>query len=211
MSTETMERRLREFVAETGESDWSDVLARAGKRRARLPLGRVVLAAAVCVAAAGLAAFLSGASRSTHSGGTPPPPMGPGPHFESLKLHMTPASGRLTSIDVTVNAATLGGTVLVEVVKNHVASPENATPDQIVFQERVPMTDIPSPVSGPPGLELLSTWSGTLSPGDWKGGCEDGPYVIYVQVSPRLNPLGDYGGESIQSGPFSCSSFVPFT
>ena len=36
------------------------------------------------------------------------------------------------------------------------------------------MTDLASPVSGPPGLELLSTWSGTLSPSDSTGGCGAG-------------------------------------
>jgi hypothetical protein len=102
--------------------------------------------------------------------------------------------------------------VLVQVV--HGVIDETHT-GQVVFQENVPMTDITSPISGPPGLELLSTWSGTLSPSDWTGGCGRGPYEITVQVTPKLNPIepnrSPPGGESIESGSFSCSSWVPFT
>lgn len=208
MSTETMERRLHEFVAETDEPDWDDVLSRAGKPRVRPTRLRIVLALAVCVAVAATAAFLSGAFTSTHDGTGG---LGPIP-FDPLELHFTHDGSRLTSIDVTVNAATLGGTVLVQVV--HGVIDETHT-GQVVFQETVPMTDLASPVSGPLGLEVLSTWSGTLSPSDWTGGCGRGPYEITVQVNPTLNPTEPNrwppGGESIESGSFSCSSWVPFT
>jgi hypothetical protein len=209
MSTETIEQRLHKFVAETDEPAWDDVLARAGKRRARLPRGRLVLALAACLVAAAFAAFLAGAFSSTPgtTGG-----LGPGPYFNPLELQFKHNGGRLTSIDATVNAATLGGTVRVRVVQGVI---DETHAGKIVFQESAPMTDVTSPVSGPPGLELLSTWSGTLSPADWQGGCGNGPYEITVQVIPRVNPTNPNGpppnGESVESGSFSCSSWVPFT
>jgi hypothetical protein len=211
MSTETIEQRLHKFVAETDEPAWDDVLARAGKRRARLPRGRLVLALAACLVAAAFAAFLAGAFSSTPgtTGG-----LGPGPYFNPLELQFKHNGGRLTSIDATVNAATLGGTVLIQVVQGQIDGPESAAQGKIVFQDRFPMTDLSSPVSGPPGLELLSTWSGTLSPSDWTGGCGSGPYEITVQVTPEVNPTTPtypHSGEAILSGSFSCSSWVPFT
>ena len=168
-----------------------------------------MLALAACIALAALAAFLSGAFNSTH-GGTGG--LGPGPYFNPLELQFSHDGDRLTSIDVTVNAATLGGTARIRVVQGVI---DEGHTGQVVFQGTVPMTDIASPVSGPPGLELLSTWSGTLSPSDWTGGCGRGPYEITVQVTPKLNPTNPNGpppnGESIESGSFSCSSWVPFT
>ena len=44
------------------------------------------------------------------------------------------------------------------------------------------------------------TWSGTLSPSDWKGGCQDGVYWIGVDVD--LGPGFDVDFKSEQ---FSCS------
>jgi hypothetical protein len=209
MSTETIEQRLHECAAETDEPDWDDVLARTGKRRARPTRRGLVLALAACIAAAALAAFLSGAFSSTHGG---PARLGPGPYFIPLELHFNHDGGHLNSIDVTVNAATLGGTVRVRVVQGVI---DEAHTGQVVYEETVPMTDIASPVNGPPGLELLSSWSGTLSPSDWTGGCGEGPYEITVQVDPKVNPTDPDGpphnGESVESGSFSCSSWVPFT
>lgn len=208
MSTEAIEERLRAFVADLDEPDWDDVRARAGKPQARVPRRRLVLALGICIAAA-LAAFLSGAFSSTH-GGTAG--LGPGPHFNPLELQFQHEGSRLTSIDVTVNAATLGGTVVVRVVQGVIDETHSG---KMVFQESAPMTDVTSPVSGPPGLELLSTWSGTLSPSDWTGGCQDGPYEITVQVTPAVNPTNPNGpppnGEEVESGSFSCSAWVPFT
>jgi hypothetical protein len=208
MSSKTIEKRLHEFVAETDEPDWEDVLARSEKQRAWPARRRLVLALAAGMALAALAAFLAGAFSSTHRG----PDGLAGPHFNPLELQFSHDGGRLTSIDVTVNAATLGGTVLVQVVQGMI---DETHTGQVVFQETVPMTDIKSPVSGPPGLELLSSWSGTLSPSDWQGGCGRGPYEITVQVTPKLNPTNPNGpppnGESVESGSFSCSSWAPFT
>ncbi len=210
MSMETIERRLHDFVAEPDEPDWDDVLSRSGKRGGRLRRHRLVLALAPCVAIAiaALTVFLSGALGSG-SGSTDP--LGPFP-FNPLELRFAHDGSRLTSIDVTVNAATLGGTARVRVVEGVI---DETHTGRVVFQESVPMTDVTSPVSGPPGLEILSTWSGTLSPSDWTGGCRQGPYEVTVQVDPATNPIDPnnpaLGGESVESGSFSCSSWVPFT
>jgi hypothetical protein len=139
-------------------------------------------------------------------GGTSSHPISAGPlQFSPLTLDFTRGSEGITSIGVTINAATLGGTALLQVVRGVPDSPQSVTSDQVAFQEQVPMTNIVSPPSGPPGTVILSTWSGTLSPSAWGGGCENTAYVIDVKVSPAV-PTREAMGESVESGAFVCSS-----
>jgi hypothetical protein len=125
--------------------------------------------------------------------------------FSPITLSFTRGGQGLTAIDVTVNAATLGGTAQLEVVRGVIEGRPEASPSQVVYQEQVPMTNLSSPSSGPPGTVVLSTWSGTLSPRDWAGGCQKGPYEITVKVSPA-HPTTGARGEYAESGSFSCSS-----
>lgn len=202
MSTETIERRLREFVAVHEEPDWEDVRRRSGVPRTRR-MGRrgAVLVLAVCLAAtaAGLAVLLT----SSHS--RPFPSSWPGPDVFDMTFNRGP--GGLKSVHVTVRATTLGGTAELEVVRGRVNA-QDVTPDEVVFKERVPMTNISSTRLGPPGTQILSTWSGTLSPSDWRGGCRRGPFEIVVQVVPAVNPTNPHGkypnGEQIVSGDITC-------
>jgi hypothetical protein len=160
--------------------------------------------AAIC-AAAGAAVVFSGAP----GGGVDP--LGPGPRG-GVPIDLSfvrDADGALVSVDMTIRAATLGGTAQLQVVRGEVDSSVAVPPDVVVFQEEVPMTNIASPLSGPPGTVMLSTWSGTLSTSDWSGGCQRGPYEIavnVVNVSPESNPDGRTRGESILSGEFSCNT-----
>jgi hypothetical protein len=158
--------------------------------------------AAICAAVAA-AAVLTGRPGAEQPGGLRPGPLG-GPPLDMSFVR--DAGGALTSLGVTVRAATLGGTAHLQVVRGEVDSSVAVPPDDVVFEQQVPMTNIASPLSGPPGTVMLSIWSGTLSPRDWRGGCQRGPYEIAVNVSPASNPTGAPGGESILSGEFSCSA-----
>jgi hypothetical protein len=137
----------------------------------------------------------------TNSQGIPAEPL----QFSPINLNFTRAGETITSIGVTINAATLGGTALLRVVRNARAdiSYGNLAGGQVVFQEHVPMTNIASPKSGHSGTQALSTWSGTLSTSAWDGGCERGKYVITVKVSPA-NPTPEARGEWVESGWFVC-------
>jgi hypothetical protein len=125
--------------------------------------------------------------------------------FSPINLDFTRAGEGIKSIAVTINAPTLGGTALLQVVRNARAdiSYGNLAGGQVVLQEQVPMTNIASPKSGPPGTQALSTWSGTLATSAWDGGCERRKYVMTVKVSPA-NPTPEARGEWAESGWFVC-------
>lgn len=124
------------------------------------------------------------------------------PGYSRLTLGFSRASGAITSIAVTVNAPSLGGTALLEVVRGSYYAPLSER--AVVFRDRVPMTNIASPASGPPGTVALSTWSGTLSPSDWDGGCENATYVVIAKVYPG-SPTQYEPAEAAKSGPFVCN------
>lgn len=127
------------------------------------------------------------------------------PPFSAMNLNFNRAGQGITSIDVTVNAATVGGTALVQVVRGAAAdiSQTSLAGGKVVFRQQVAMSTIASPRSGPPGTEALSTWSGTLSSSDWGGGCQNDRYVITVEVSPA-HPTREAQGEWVESGWFTC-------
>jgi hypothetical protein len=177
-------------------------------------------AAAVCVAAACAVVFTGALSGSgsryngkvgnlSGSGGTGSVGQSGEPaHFSPIALNFTRGDQGITSIAVTINAATLGGTAELQVVRGAAAEyvePGNLAGAQLVFHERVPMTNIASPASGPTGTQALSTWSGTLSPSSWDGGCDNEQYAITVWVHPA-NPTPEARGEWAESGSFVCSS-----
>lgn len=59
---------------------------------------------------------------------------------------------------------------------------------QVVFQTHVRLKNIAAPDDGPPGSVALSTWSGTLTPSDWDGGCEKALYTVHAAMRPRGSP-----------------------
>jgi hypothetical protein len=166
----------------------SDVLRRAGEaptrpaRRFTRPRLAIGLALTACVAVAVPAVVFSGLFASS---ATPAPRGKPGGGhplgYQPMALDFTRGSEGITSIRLTVNAPTRDATTLLQVITGspygHIVSPATR---KVVFQEQVPMTNIADPAQGPNGTVALSTWSGTLAPGDWDGGCQHGPYEVYA-------------------------------
>jgi hypothetical protein len=190
--TQMIEERLRSFVATRDDADWQVVLRRAGETPRRAAPSstrrRIALALAACIAVAAPAIVFSGVLGSSHTA-APPSPQPPAPRggarpigYDPMMLNITrDDGGAITSIGVAVNAPTRDATMLLQVITGspygHIVSPATR---KVVFQEQVPMTNIASPASGPAGTVALSTWSGTLSPSDWDGGCQHALYEVYT-------------------------------
>lgn len=73
--------------------------------------------------------------------------------------------------------------------------------DRVVFQEQVATTTAPA------GSWGMSSWSGTLSPSRWAGGCRRGFYDILIVAVPPGTSLGDVPYQDTHrsySGWFGC-------
>lgn len=189
--TQMIEERLRGFLAAPNDADWQEVLRRAGRSPTppAPPLftrRRLTLTLAVCVAVAIPAVAFSGLFGTSHTAAPQshgrPVQRGARPiGYMPMTLDLTHGAQGITSIDVTVNAPIRDATTLLQVITGspygHIVSPATR---KIVFQEQKPMTNIASPASGPNGTVALSTWSGTLSPSDWTGGCQHALYEVYA-------------------------------
>ena len=192
--TQMIEERLRGFVAAPDDADWQDVLRRAGETPARAaPLftrRRIMLALAACIAVGGSAAALSGAFTSSHTAQqdqvTIAPrgarPMG----YQPITLDFTRSGKQVTSIKVTANAPIRDATLWLRVLRttDRRCPACSGAEHQVVFEQQVPMTNIASPATGPSGVVALSTWSGTLSPTDWEGGCQNAFYTVAFASGP---------------------------
>jgi len=202
-NTQLIEERLQRLGAGPDDGDWDAVVRRAGEtpERARrvMTRWRIGLASvAVCIAA-GVAVAFSGL---LDSAGRSAPQAAP-QQLVPITLKFTrDDAGTITSIDATVRAATRGGTALLQVVRGEPGAPKSQR--QIVFSEHVPMTNVAPPKKNRPGAAARSTWSGTLSPGDWNGRCENATYVVDIKVSPAI-PTTEAHGEAAESGSFNCS------
>jgi hypothetical protein len=174
----------------------------------------VLAGAAICTATAALAAtgtFSGGGTRdvqaarhtrgSTQTVGHSGPADAP---YDALSVALTRSGGTLRSLAVTVNPNIDNATVQVEVLHGAASTtPGVATGTiDVVYQNQVSTT---APSTASPGA--LSTWSGTLSPSDWKGGCQSGLYeILAVSVGPgtSLADANYKNSESDYSGWFSC-------
>jgi hypothetical protein len=199
--TQMIEERLRSFLATPDDADWQDVLRRAEETPAgAAPLfthRRMALALAACIAVAVPAVVFSGVlgSSDTPAERSQVPPTSRRPvGFMPIALHFTRAAQGITSIDVTVNSSSRDATMQLQVLRGNPYGPDSGR--KVVFQKQVPMTDIASPAAGPTGTVALSTWSGTLSPSDWNGGCQNALYAVKAQGQ----------GMTTLSQWFSCSS-----
>jgi hypothetical protein len=199
--TQMIEERLRSFLATPDDADWQDVLRRAEETPAgAAPLfthRRMALALAACIAVAVPAVVFSGVLSSSHTPAerSQVPPAASRPvAFMPIALHFTRGAQGITSIDVTVNSSSRDATMQLQVLRGNPYGPDSGR--KVVFQEQVSMTDIASPAAGPTGTVPLSTWSGTLSPSDWDGGCQNALYAVRAQLS----------GMTTDSEWFSCNS-----
>jgi hypothetical protein len=166
-------------------------------RIARLRLRYAVPAVAVICAAVGAVVFTGALGGSTtnatgNSSGRVGSPRGGQPlGFMPINLDFTRSGQAITSIAVTVNSSVPDGTLQLQVLRGSPYGPDSGR--QVVYQEQVPMTNVATPSNGPSGTVALSTWSGTLSPSDWDGGCQNASYAVAFAVVPAgtafENPL----------------------
>jgi hypothetical protein len=188
--TQMIEERLRSFLTVPDDADWEDVLRRAGETSAgaapRFTRRRIALALVVCVAVAAPAVVFSGLFSASHTparqgqGPHPPRPGARPPAFTPIRLDFTRGAQGITSIGVTVNAPDRDAHLRLQVLRGNPYGPDSGR--QVVFEgQSVPMTNIRSPAEGPHGTVALSTWSGTLSPSDWDGGCQNALYAVQAQ------------------------------
>ena len=157
-------------------------LATADHRRGFSRRQLTVAVAAVAAVGASVATVMFGGSPSTpkppaNIGGDKPFVMGPGADF-------TRVDGKLTSISFTIEDDHFSSTPNLDILVAHTDTPldqlRGKNPaTQVVFSEQLPMTATGS-------TEPDTAWwtlSGTLSPGDWSGGCGDGTYGLRFAVS----------------------------
>jgi hypothetical protein len=85
------------------------------------------------------------------------------------------SDGAVSSLGVTVDAPIQNGKVELQVLRG-----TNET--TVVFDRVFHMTDLSVPASPPEGAVARSTWSGTLSPSDWAGGCQHDQYKVSISV-----------------------------
>jgi hypothetical protein len=118
----------------------------------------------------------------------------------------TRAGQTLTSIAVTVNGLRVPGLAQVQVVRSDASTVGEAVTagSQVVFQERILMTNTGATAPDLPH----STWSGTLNPADWSGGCQPGLYQVRAVMVPPGASLGNpsvLGSESAAADWFTCT------
>lgn len=167
-------------------------------RRHVLTRRRLVAVVAV-IAAAGIAGGITAAL----SGGGALKPWHIGPaggaagkiSINPLSTEFTASGDAYTAIDVSLLSISSANTLELRVVRSDasdVADADNAA-STVVFDDHVAMNaDDSNPEDGP-----YSTWSGTLTPSEWNGGCQQALYRIEYH-------FGDselYGS----SGWFQCS------
>jgi hypothetical protein len=92
--------------------------------------------------------------------------------------------GRIVSVRADVAAGFPDAHFVLRVVHN----------STIVYEHRAAMTNVENPKSTD-GRVALSTWSGTLYPRLWKGGCGPGIYTVIVHEMPlQSEQIKESGG-----------------
>jgi len=165
------------------------IYQRATSGRRSFSQRRRLLAAVAVLAAAGIAGGLSltlggggGTSGTGPSGG--PHPGGPGGGMALAPWSLSPnvSNGQLTSIDVSLRSVRPDTTLEFKVVHTDASQPTAAdsAPSQVVFDQQVTPTVYNSTMQD----ATHSSWSGTLNPSDWTGGCQAGLYRIEYTFGP---------------------------
>ena len=164
--------------------------------------------AAICAAAAAVVAtgtFTGGATHAaTHAVGHSTSLGGdqsPGP----MSITYSSNGGTLSSVAVSLNPNLANATVQMQVLHSDASSAAEvkAASAQVVYQNQVATS---APAASSFGL---STWSGTLSPSNWSGGCQAGFYQIkWLAVGPGTSFANASAAPSSETGAsewFSCS------
>ncbi len=179
---------------------------RATSGRRRIVTRRRLVAVGAVVAAAGIA---GGLSMTLGGGGGSKPPVTNGPNRPGGFMPLVPLSltfnrdgQTLTSIDARANNTRYPSATLALEVQHSDASGSNI---QSVFDETVAMTS-----TGSTGQDVtVSNWSGSLSPSDWNGGCQDGIYrvrtAVYAAGTSLAHPFTSGNASHFASGWFTCS------
>ena len=129
------------------------------------------------------------------------------PPSRPVTIDFTTGAKGVTAIDLAVNSPTSDASLQVQVLRSNATQPlqamqESRTDQQVVYQERVSMTNLAPPADAIPGVTSLATWSGTLSPSDWTGGCQNSLYTVEISITAK-------DGTPVRSGNskwFTCSS-----
>jgi hypothetical protein len=162
----------------TGERGAARRTARLTSARATRPISQIMRTAHVVAAVSALLVLTSCGSAVRHSSSVtsedhPSQQMLPSiPPLRALDLDFVRSNGVIESVQVDVKAPILNALVQMQVLRGPRRSKEAA----VVFDRSNEMTDVAPPPSA------LSSWSGTLSPSDWIGGCEHDQYSVAIFV-----------------------------
>lgn len=115
-----------------------------------------------------------------------------GPTADLFDYTITRTDGAISSIAVTVFGTVVDTTAHLEV---RMWGAESSGAGRVVFAKQVSLNSIHPPAR----WGAVSEWSGTLSPSDWDGGCQDAAYWLAIR---EPNPGG--GITEIQPPPFNC-------
>jgi hypothetical protein len=172
---------------------------------------RLVLAIAVTAAIGAAVAAVAFTDGSDRTGSLTSPPTtttttksGRLTPFLPMTLDLTRTDGAVTSISMTAYARLSGATMKLQVWRSDTSqlSEVHSAGSQVVFEQDVQMTDLAAPtVNG-----ALSSWSGTLTPNDWAGGCQDKLYWIRTVTVPIGARYDDEYRATAQDGWFVCTS-----
>jgi hypothetical protein len=183
---------------------FESILTGPSRHPRRLVAVVAVVGAAICAAVVALVATGTLGGGTTH-------PVRPTSSLHGdqvgggLQISYFHSGGALSSIAVTLTPNVANASIQVRVVHSDATSYAEAYAGsaQVVFQEQVSTTTPPASSSA------FSTWSGTLSPSDWNGGCQSGLYQIkWVAVQPGTsfaNASAAPGNEVGASEWFSCT------
>jgi len=209
MNTDELLASFRSDFPVPDETTAKRIYVQATAARRQLARRRLILAIAL-VAAAGIVGALS----VTLFGGVKHPQNGDLPFIPVTNLSFARDGHTVTSISFTVGDDLIPNAMLaIEVIRAHPTSPAGPTGQEsvvngtVVFEERAPMTNTGSTTPS----TAVATWSGTLYPREWDGGCQDGLYYIqatvYSAVLSSDNPF-DPGtmNRYDATGWFRCSS-----
>ena len=115
-----------------------------------------------------------------------------------LSVKYNRSGKELKSVHVTVNPTFPNAKIEIQVL--HIGDTSTSTAGEtIVFKKQVSAKNIPAGTA--------STWSGTLAPTDWNGGCKAGIYWIYenaVSTSASLTQTTETDSQSETSARFRC-------